>query len=164
MPNAKYLAHLAHQTQKQSFIRCAKCAKFLQHAIVPLHFAMVRTQMAFVLNYFFIIHLSLSSHSATPSTLFRILLCLIALSLVKDGFQCEYILAWVKWWCGSWVWRHGGSQRHGLWQGGSRQWLLVAFVATVVDVPLLSWVSSYWVDGFGPEERVLGLSFELLSC
>ena len=103
VPNAKYLAHLAHQTQKQNFIRCVKCVKFLQHATVPLHFDMVRTQMEFVLYYFFIIYLSLSSHSASPSPLLQILLSLlplylIALSLVKDGFQYGYILAWAPAW------------------------------------------------------------------
>ena len=27
VPNVKFLAHLAHQTQKRSFIRCSKCQK-----------------------------------------------------------------------------------------------------------------------------------------
>ena len=35
MPNAKYLAHLAHQTQKQSFIRCSKSQKLCNTATVP---------------------------------------------------------------------------------------------------------------------------------
>ena len=34
VPNAKYLAHLAHQTQKRTLIKCAKCLKILRHAIV----------------------------------------------------------------------------------------------------------------------------------
>ena len=64
-------------------------------------FDTVWTQMTFVLYYFFIIHLSLSSHLGTPSPLLQILpsllpLCFIALSLVKDGFRCGYILAWVR--------------------------------------------------------------------
>ena len=38
VPNVKYLAHLAYQTQKWTFIRCAKCAKIIEHAIVRSHF------------------------------------------------------------------------------------------------------------------------------
>ena len=58
---------------------------------------------------------------------------------MKDGFRCGYILAWapawVRWWCGLWIWRCGGSQwgesrRARSWQGGSRthgkgEWVLM---------------------------------------
>ena len=36
--NAKYLAHLTNQTQKQVLIRNAKCAKIIEHAIARSHF------------------------------------------------------------------------------------------------------------------------------
>ena len=36
MPNAKYLAHLPHQTQKWSFMRCAKSQKLYNMATVSL--------------------------------------------------------------------------------------------------------------------------------
>ena len=35
VPNAKYLAHLPHQTQKRSFIRCSKSKKLCHIATVP---------------------------------------------------------------------------------------------------------------------------------
>ena len=38
VPNAKYLAHLTHQTQKQVLIRYAKCAKIIEHTTVRSHF------------------------------------------------------------------------------------------------------------------------------
>ena len=60
MTNAKYLAHLAHQTQKRSFIRCAKCVKLLQHATVPSQFCHGTDKQWHMVNYFFI-HFSLSS-------------------------------------------------------------------------------------------------------
>ena len=34
VPNAKYLAHLTHQIQKQTLMRCAKCLKIMRHATV----------------------------------------------------------------------------------------------------------------------------------
>ena len=36
VPNAKYLAHLAHQTQKWCFMRCAKSQKLYNMATVSL--------------------------------------------------------------------------------------------------------------------------------
>ena len=36
--NAKYLAHLTNQTQKQVLIRNAKCAKIIEHATARSHF------------------------------------------------------------------------------------------------------------------------------
>ena len=36
VPNAKYLAHLPHQTQKWCFMRCAKSQKLYNMATVPL--------------------------------------------------------------------------------------------------------------------------------
>ena len=60
VPNVKYLAHLAHQTQKRTFIRCAKCAKIIEHAIVRSHF-WKRTDPNAISVYCFFIHLSLSS-------------------------------------------------------------------------------------------------------
>ena len=36
VPNAKYLAHLAHQTQKIPHIRCYICAKIILFVSVPL--------------------------------------------------------------------------------------------------------------------------------
>ena len=136
MSNIWHIWYTKHK--KQSFIRCVKYVKFLQYAIVPLHFNTLRTQMAFVL-YCFYSSFSLIPLWATPSLLLRIVLsllplCLIALSLVKDRFWCGYILAWapawVRWWCGSWVWRHGGSWRGGSGWGGSRthdrgKWVLM---------------------------------------
>ena len=35
VPNAKYLAHLAHQIQKQGFIRCSKSQKLCHIATIP---------------------------------------------------------------------------------------------------------------------------------
>ena len=32
--NAKYLAHLTHQTQKQTLISCVKCFKILRHTTI----------------------------------------------------------------------------------------------------------------------------------
>ena len=60
MPNAKYLAYLVHQTQKRSFIRCAKCVKLLQHTTVSLQF-WHDTDKQWHMVYYFFIHLSLSS-------------------------------------------------------------------------------------------------------
>ena len=37
VPNAKYLAHLTHQTPKTLFIRCSKCHNFCNIWIVSLH-------------------------------------------------------------------------------------------------------------------------------
>ena len=60
MPNAKYLAHLAHQIQKRTLIRYAKCAKIIEHATVHSHF-LERTDPNAISVYCFFIHLSLSS-------------------------------------------------------------------------------------------------------
>ena len=60
VPNAKYLAHLAHQTQKQTLIRCAKYAKIMKHATVRSHF-WERTDENAISIYSFFIHLSLTS-------------------------------------------------------------------------------------------------------
>ena len=57
MPNAKYLAH---QTQKQALIRCAKYAKIMEHATVRSHF-WKRTDENVISVYSFFIHLSLTS-------------------------------------------------------------------------------------------------------
>ena len=62
MPNVKYLTHLAHQTQKRSFIRCVKYVKFLQHVTVPLHF-WHGTNLNDICTLLLFFHLSLSSHS-----------------------------------------------------------------------------------------------------
>ena len=124
------MPHLAHQTQKRSFIRCVKCVKFLQHTTVPLHFWHGMDLNGICNLLVFYSSFSLILLWATPSPLLQILLsllplCLIILSLVKDGFQCGYILAWalawVRWRCGLWVWRRGGSRRAGSWGVGSRR-------------------------------------------
>ena len=60
VPNAKYLAHLTHQTQKQVLIRYAKCAKIIEHATVRSHF-LERTDENAISVYWFFIHHSLSS-------------------------------------------------------------------------------------------------------
>ena len=60
VPNAKYLAHLTHQTQKQVLIRYAKCAKIIEHATVRSHF-LERTDENAISVYWFFIHRSLSS-------------------------------------------------------------------------------------------------------
>ena len=59
VPNAKYLAHLAHQTQKQTLIKCAKYAKIMEHAIVRSHFWEHTNENAISI-YSFFIHLSLT--------------------------------------------------------------------------------------------------------
>ena len=119
---------MTHQIQKRSFIRCVKCVKFLQHVTISLHFWHGTNSNGICTLLFFYSSLSLIPLWATPSPLLRILLsllplCLITLSLVKDGFRCGYILAWapawVRWRCGSWVWWRGGSRQAGLWRGGS---------------------------------------------
>ena len=60
VPNVKYLAHLAYQTQKWTFIRCAKCAKIIEHAIVRSRFLRAYGSKCHFRLLFFI-HLSLSS-------------------------------------------------------------------------------------------------------
>ena len=60
VPNAKYLAHLAHQTQKWTLIKCTKCAKIMEHATVRSHFLECTDENAISI-YCFFIHLSLSS-------------------------------------------------------------------------------------------------------
>ena len=60
VPNAKYLAHLTHQTQKQTLIRYAKFAKIIEHATVRSHF-WERMDENVISIYCFFIHLSLSS-------------------------------------------------------------------------------------------------------
>ena len=60
MQNAKYLAYFAHQTQKWTLIRYAKCAKNIKHATVCSHF-LERTNPNAISIYCLFIHLSLSS-------------------------------------------------------------------------------------------------------
>ena len=128
MPNIWYIWHTKHKNRTLSdVLKVSNFCNMLQYRCI---FYTVRTQMAFVLYYFFYSSFSLIQLWATPSSLLWILLsllplCLIALSLVKDGFRCGYILAWalmwVKWWCGSWVWQRGGSRQVGSWRARSRQ-------------------------------------------
>ena len=75
--------------------------------------------MAFVLYYFFIIHLSLSSHSATPSPLLRILLYLLPLSnrpLSSEG----WVPMWVYFVLGS------GMGQVTVWVVGMAAWWVAA--------------------------------------
>ena len=122
VPNVKYLAHLAHQTQKQTLIRCAKCAKIIEHAIVRSHF-WKRTDPNAIFVYCFFIHLSLSSlitlflfffsplsfflrHSPSLFSLFFLLIVVAFLSSVQPHrslllwfFIYLFIFA-VIWWVG----------------------------------------------------------------
>ena len=75
VPNAKYLAHLPHQTQKWSFMRCAKSQKLYNMATVPLQICngTDRCCKSFIILYFLFSLLSLHfffsllSHSPVPS-------------------------------------------------------------------------------------------------
>ena len=63
VPNAKYLAHLAHQTQKIPFIRCSKCYNFCNMLQYPHIFATVQTDVAnafIIFLFLFLSHLSVS--------------------------------------------------------------------------------------------------------
>ena len=75
MPNAKYLAHLPHQTQKWSFMRCTKSQKLYNMATVPLqicngtdrcskNFIVLYSLFSLLSLHFFF---SLLSHSLVPS-------------------------------------------------------------------------------------------------
>ena len=112
----------------------------MQYATIPLHFWHGMDSNGICTFLFFYSSLShpTQSHSISSSpdpALSLLPLYLIALSLVKDGFRCGYILAWapawVRWWYGSWVWQRGGSRRARSWQGGSHthswgEWVLMS--------------------------------------
>ena len=68
MPNAKYLAHLAYQTQKTPFIRCSKSYYFCHMWTVPSQICHCTNNCGISLYYLFI-PLSLSSlHQSHPQT------------------------------------------------------------------------------------------------
>ena len=78
VPNAKFLAHLAHQTQKRSFIRCSKWQKLYHIWTVPLQICngMEKCCKNFIILYSLFSLLSLHflsfllSHSPVPSLFF----------------------------------------------------------------------------------------------
>ena len=73
VPNAKYLAHLAHQTQKIPPIRCYICAKIILFVSVPLQ--MLNQNIVFYSTFslvsLLILIFSLSSHIKPSSSLNR---------------------------------------------------------------------------------------------
>ena len=101
MPNIWHIWHTKHKNKALSnVLNVLNFCNVLQYHCI---FDKVRTQMAFVLYYYFYSSFSLIPLYATLSPLLWILLsflplCLIALSLMKDGFRCEYILAWAPAW------------------------------------------------------------------
>ena len=75
VPNVIYLAHLPHQTQKWSFMRCAKSQRLYNMATVPLqicndtdrcckNFIVIYSLFSLLSLHFFF---SLLSHSPVPS-------------------------------------------------------------------------------------------------
>ena len=142
MPNVGIFYHQSTKTSQHPTCQLLKKIQLGYSSILPLESYCSNFQNQNI-NFLFIFP-KISSYLSLPTLFFlfpllRILLsllplCLIALSLVKDRFWCGYILAWapawVRWWCGSWVWRHGGSQRGGSWRGGSQthgrgEWVLM---------------------------------------
>ena len=74
VPNAKYLAHLAHQTQKWSIIKCSKSQKLCHIAIVPSQIWDGTDNNCKIKYYYFIAFFSLLFHrylSLSLSTLSR---------------------------------------------------------------------------------------------
>ena len=119
VPNVKYLAHLARQTQKRTFIRCAKCAKIIEHATLRSHF-WKRMDPNAISIYCFFIHLSLSSlttlflfffsplsfflrHSPSLFSLFFLLIVVAFLSSVQPrrSLLLQFFFFLVFWWVAS---------------------------------------------------------------
>ena len=122
------MPHLAHQTQKRSFIICVKCVKFLQYTTVPLHFWHgtdsngICTLLVFL--FIFLSHPTLSHSISTSSDP-----TFSPSSLSNHPFSSEgWVPMWVYFGVGS------GVGQVTVWVVGMAAWWVVA-----------SWVMGSWV-------------------
>ena len=98
VPNAKYLAHLPHQTQKTPPIRCCVCDKFLQFVSVPLQICN-GTDTDGKLKNIILFNFSLSSHFFIwfSLSLFRICLSLFPKFLTRSSSSHNQMRARRRW-------------------------------------------------------------------